>query len=240
MESYSETQCLIKIEEGKQYQEDGDYDQALTQYYYAFNMFIVPPATYEYSEGSIREEMYLVFLLFDLLYQITFCYAKLKEPPKYFIFLENSTEIIAILDKYQDKFNVEELNAYRNMSNVVSKEFSGETASLVAKIRAESETRAQFIDNSNDMVFKELCSKFDKCYSYRISLLPSRRVSIIETKEQRPVQISHVVAAIFFPPLGVYLTVGLGTQFWINLVLTFAFTWIPGVIHALWLVYNHD
>ena len=59
-------------------------------------------------------------------------------------------------------------------------------------------------------------------------------------KIQRPVQISHVVAAIFFPPLGVYLTVGLGTQFWINLVLTFAFTWIPGVIHALWLVFNHD
>ena len=58
--------------------------------------------------------------------------------------------------------------------------------------------------------------------------------------KKRPVQTSHVVAAIFFPPLGVYLTVGLGTHFWINLVLTFAFTWIPGVIHALWLMFNHD
>jgi tetratricopeptide (TPR) repeat protein len=64
--------------------------------------------------------------------------------------------------------------------------------------------------------------------------------SNISDNKQRPVQISHVVAAIFFPPLGVYLTVGLGTQFWINLVLTFAFTWIPGVIHALWLMFNHD
>lgn len=58
--------------------------------------------------------------------------------------------------------------------------------------------------------------------------------------KKRPVQTSHVVAAIFFPPLAVYLTVGLGTQFWINLVLTFFFTWIPGVIHAVWLIFNHN
>lgn len=64
--------------------------------------------------------------------------------------------------------------------------------------------------------------------------------SSISDNKQSPVQMSHIVAAIFFPPLGVYLTVGLGTQFWINLVLTFFFTWIPGMIHALWLVYNHD
>lgn len=58
--------------------------------------------------------------------------------------------------------------------------------------------------------------------------------------KKRPVQTSHVVAAIFFPPLAVYLTVGLGTQFWINLVLTFFFTWIPGVVHAVWLIFNHN
>ncbi|WP_422759626.1 YqaE/Pmp3 family membrane protein [Microcoleus anatoxicus] len=50
----------------------------------------------------------------------------------------------------------------------------------------------------------------------------------------------HVVAAILFPPLGVFLTVGLGIHFWISLVLTLVFTWIPGIIHAVWLVYNHD
>jgi uncharacterized membrane protein YqaE (UPF0057 family) len=31
----------------------------------------------------------------------------------------------------------------------------------------------------------------------------------------------RIVAAIFLPPLGVFLTVGIGTDFWINLVLTF-------------------
>ena len=64
--------------------------------------------------------------------------------------------------------------------------------------------------------------------------------SDISDNKQRPVQMSHVVAAILFPPLGVFLTVGLGIHFWISLVLTFVFTWIPGMIHAVWLVYNHD
>ncbi|MCC3504610.1 MAG: YqaE/Pmp3 family membrane protein [Microcoleus sp. PH2017_19_SFW_U_A] len=30
----------------------------------------------------------------------------------------------------------------------------------------------------------------------------------------------RIVAAIFIPPLGVFLTVGIGTDFWINLLLT--------------------
>lgn len=41
-----------------------------------------------------------------------------------------------------------------------------------------------------------------------------------------------VIIAIFIPPLAVFLAVGLGTQFWINLILTFLF-YVPGLIHAL-------
>ena len=58
--------------------------------------------------------------------------------------------------------------------------------------------------------------------------------------KKRSVPISHILAAFFFPPLGVFLTVGLGAHFWINLVLTLFFTWIPGVIHAFWLLFNHN
>jgi tetratricopeptide (TPR) repeat protein len=64
--------------------------------------------------------------------------------------------------------------------------------------------------------------------------------SSISDNKQSPVPVLHVVAAILFPPLGVFLTVGLGIHFWISLVLTLVFTWIPGIIHAVWLVYNHD
>ena len=58
--------------------------------------------------------------------------------------------------------------------------------------------------------------------------------------KKRSVPISHIVAAFFFPPLAVFLTVGLGAHFWINLVLTLFFTWIPGIIHAFWLIFNHN
>jgi len=45
----------------------------------------------------------------------------------------------------------------------------------------------------------------------------------------------RILCAIFIPPLGVFLQVGLGTDFWINLVLTFL-GYIPGIIHALWVI----
>jgi len=241
MEAYGINQSVIITTEGKQYQQAGYYDKALKQYNFALNMYIATLATYEDSEVFLEDEISLLFLLFDLVEQIKICYGELKEIHKHFIFLENSIEIIKTLGKYEDKLKVDEFIAYKNISKLI--ELSDEDASLLDEFRAEFKNPSQFIDNSDDPIFRELCSNLDKCCSYSKCLLSSRGVSIIDTKKsltQRPVQMSHVVAAIFFPPLGVYLTVGLGTQFWINLVLTFAFTWIPGVIHALWLVYNHD
>ncbi|MGH1372205.1 MAG: YqaE/Pmp3 family membrane protein [Cellvibrionaceae bacterium] len=44
-----------------------------------------------------------------------------------------------------------------------------------------------------------------------------------------------ILLAIFLPPVGAYLQVGLSTHFWINIVLTLL-GGIPGVVHALWLV----
>lgn len=45
----------------------------------------------------------------------------------------------------------------------------------------------------------------------------------------------RIVIAILLPPLGVFLQVGLGTQFWINVLLTLL-GYIPGVIHAIWVI----
>ncbi len=47
--------------------------------------------------------------------------------------------------------------------------------------------------------------------------------------------IIRLLAAIFLPPLGVFLQVGLGTDFWINVVLTL-FGYVPGIIHAVWII----
>lgn len=45
----------------------------------------------------------------------------------------------------------------------------------------------------------------------------------------------RIVLAILLPPLGVLLQVGLGAQFWINILLTLL-GYIPGIVHAVWII----
>ncbi|WP_043446121.1 YqaE/Pmp3 family membrane protein [Halotalea alkalilenta] len=45
----------------------------------------------------------------------------------------------------------------------------------------------------------------------------------------------RIILAIILPPVGVFLQVGFGLQFWINIVLTL-FGYIPGIIHAVWVI----
>jgi uncharacterized membrane protein YqaE (UPF0057 family) len=45
----------------------------------------------------------------------------------------------------------------------------------------------------------------------------------------------RIVIAILLPPLGVFLQVGIGAQFWINILLTIL-GYIPGIIHAVWVI----
>lgn len=47
--------------------------------------------------------------------------------------------------------------------------------------------------------------------------------------------IIRIVLAIFLPPVAAFLTVGIGLQFWINIILTLCGL-LPGSVHALWLV----
>ena len=45
----------------------------------------------------------------------------------------------------------------------------------------------------------------------------------------------RIVFAILLPPLGVFLQVGLGLHFWLNILLTIL-GYIPGIIHAIWII----
>ncbi len=45
----------------------------------------------------------------------------------------------------------------------------------------------------------------------------------------------RIVVAILLPPLGVFLQVGIGMQFWINILLTIL-GYIPGIVHAVWVI----
>ena len=47
--------------------------------------------------------------------------------------------------------------------------------------------------------------------------------------------IVRIVVAIFLPPLGVFLQVGLGGQFWLNILLTLL-GYVPGLVHAIWII----
>jgi len=45
----------------------------------------------------------------------------------------------------------------------------------------------------------------------------------------------RILVAVFLPPLGVFLQVGFGKDFWINILLTL-FGYLPGIIHAVWII----
>ncbi len=45
----------------------------------------------------------------------------------------------------------------------------------------------------------------------------------------------RVLLSILVPPLGVFLQVGIGAQFWINILLTLL-GYIPGIVHAVWII----
>ena len=47
--------------------------------------------------------------------------------------------------------------------------------------------------------------------------------------------ILNVIAAILLPPLGVFMAMGVSQALLINVLLTLL-GWIPGVIHALWIL----
>jgi uncharacterized membrane protein YqaE (UPF0057 family) len=45
----------------------------------------------------------------------------------------------------------------------------------------------------------------------------------------------RILIAILLPPLGVFLQVGIGKHFWINIVLTLL-GYIPGIVHAVYII----
>jgi uncharacterized membrane protein YqaE (UPF0057 family) len=47
--------------------------------------------------------------------------------------------------------------------------------------------------------------------------------------------IIRIIFAIILPPLGVFLQVGFGLHFWLNILLTIL-GYIPGIIHALYII----
>jgi uncharacterized membrane protein YqaE (UPF0057 family) len=54
-------------------------------------------------------------------------------------------------------------------------------------------------------------------------------------RRRLPVDILRIIIAIILPPLGVFLQVGIGGHFWLNILLTLL-GYIPGIVHALYVI----
>jgi len=48
-------------------------------------------------------------------------------------------------------------------------------------------------------------------------------------------EVLKIILAILLPPVGVFLQVGIGKHFWINIILTLL-GYIPGIVHAVWVI----
>ncbi len=48
-------------------------------------------------------------------------------------------------------------------------------------------------------------------------------------------ELIKIIAAIILPPVGVFLQVGIGKHFWLNILLTLL-GYIPGIVHAIWVI----
>jgi uncharacterized membrane protein YqaE (UPF0057 family) len=49
----------------------------------------------------------------------------------------------------------------------------------------------------------------------------------------------RLLLGLLLPPVGVFLTVGVGPTLLINILLTLL-GWLPGSIHAIWVIMKHE
>jgi uncharacterized membrane protein YqaE (UPF0057 family) len=67
-----------------------------------------------------------------------------------------------------------------------------------------------------------------------------RSISLYGSSEPTPIQelpmdFIRIIIAILLPPLGVFLQVGFGGAFWLNILLTLC-GYIPGIVHAVYII----
>jgi uncharacterized membrane protein YqaE (UPF0057 family) len=67
-----------------------------------------------------------------------------------------------------------------------------------------------------------------------VDQLRNKRVNQAETRRFQ-MDLLRIIIAILLPPLGVFLQVGIGKQFFINVLLTIL-GYIPGIVHAVWVI----
>jgi uncharacterized membrane protein YqaE (UPF0057 family) len=62
---------------------------------------------------------------------------------------------------------------------------------------------------------------------------PSPVVGNHKNRRRQQMDILRILISIILPPLGVFLKIGIGLHFWINILLTLL-GYVPGIVHAIW------
>lgn len=57
----------------------------------------------------------------------------------------------------------------------------------------------------------------------------------VKPKSSTIADVLRIILAIILPPVGVFLQVGLGMHFWLNIILTLC-GYVPGLVHAVWII----
>jgi uncharacterized membrane protein YqaE (UPF0057 family) len=66
-------------------------------------------------------------------------------------------------------------------------------------------------------------------------MLRGRPLDSARQRRKGTMDLLRIIAAILLPPLGVFLQVGFGGHFWLNILLTLL-GYIPGIVHAVWII----
>ena len=64
---------------------------------------------------------------------------------------------------------------------------------------------------------------------------PLRCFGTSDPNRRLAMDVLRILLAIILPPLGVFLQVGIGLHFWLNILLTLL-GYLPGIVHAVWII----
>ncbi len=64
------------------------------------------------------------------------------------------------------------------------------------------------------------------------------KASLVKTQRNK-MNLLRIILGLVVPPVGVFMTVGVGPTLFINILLT-VLGWLPGSIHALWVIVKHE
>ena len=106
-----------------------------------------------------------------------------------------------------------------------------------ASINVEPQNFATTEKSTVDLQENYPLSSFNESTSNQYSEVKTKKKGFFKKLFSPKVDILYVILAILLPPLAVGLLVGLTGEFWLNLLLTILF-YIPGLIHALYIVFR--